>query len=82
MESALMNYKVQCPKHGYLRVLVPSHTASHFSNISIGMAIRMAQDLGMNRSGETWQRNGQNIFTEHQKTIRKRIWASCVKMDK
>ncbi|KZT34004.1 hypothetical protein SISSUDRAFT_1053457 [Sistotremastrum suecicum HHB10207 ss-3] len=47
-----------------------------------GIAIRMALDLGMNRSGETWKRNGRHVFTEHQKTVRKRIWLSCVKLDK
>ena len=48
-----------------------------------GMAVRMAQDLGMHRSSETWTcGNNEPIFTPVQQQIRKRIWYSCVIMDK
>ncbi|KZS92048.1 hypothetical protein SISNIDRAFT_550782 [Sistotremastrum niveocremeum HHB9708] len=47
-----------------------------------GMAIRMAQDLGMHRAADGWRRNGQSVFTSAQKWLRKRIWSSCVKLDR
>lgn len=47
-----------------------------------GMAVRMAQDLGMHRSSENWICEDEAIFTHVQQQIRKRIWYSCVIMDK
>ncbi|KAH6910608.1 fungal-specific transcription factor domain-containing protein [Coprinopsis sp. MPI-PUGE-AT-0042] len=50
----------------------------------IGMAIRMAQDLGMHRSAEGWARVGLGgrLFSESELQERKRIWYGCVIMDK
>ncbi|KAG5636297.1 hypothetical protein H0H81_008496 [Sphagnurus paluster] len=50
----------------------------------IGMAIRMAQDLGMHRSADGWARAdlGGQLFGEWELNERKRIWFSCVIMDK
>lgn len=47
-----------------------------------GMAIRMAQDLGIHRSADTWERNGKSIYTDAQKRLRRRLWYSCIKMDR
>ncbi|RXW19674.1 hypothetical protein EST38_g6187 [Candolleomyces aberdarensis] len=50
----------------------------------IGMAIRMAQDLGMHRSADGWARVGLGgrLFSEGELQERKRIWYGCVIMDK
>ncbi|GLB40011.1 putative fungal specific transcription factor [Lyophyllum shimeji] len=50
----------------------------------IGMAIRMAQDLGMHRSADGWARAelGGRLFGEWELHERKRIWYTCVIMDK
>jgi hypothetical protein len=50
----------------------------------IGMAIRMAQDLGMHRSADGWARVGLGgrLFSEWELHERKRIWYGCVIMDK
>lgn len=50
----------------------------------IGMAIRMAQDLGMHRSADGWARVvlGGRLFNEWELQERKRIWYGCVIMDK
>jgi hypothetical protein len=50
----------------------------------IGMAIRMAQDLGMHRSADGWAREdlGGRLFGEWELHERKRIWYTCVIMDK
>ncbi|KAG5644833.1 hypothetical protein DXG03_007558 [Asterophora parasitica] len=50
----------------------------------IGMAIRMAQDLGMHRSADGWARVdlGGRLFGEWELHERKRIWFTCVIMDK
>ncbi|PBK76122.1 hypothetical protein ARMSODRAFT_950512 [Armillaria solidipes] len=50
----------------------------------IGMAIRMAQDLGMHRSADGWARRelGGKLFTDAELQTRRRIWYSCVVMDK
>ncbi|KAF8585649.1 hypothetical protein K439DRAFT_1409792 [Ramaria rubella] len=48
----------------------------------VGMAVRMAQDLGMHRSADKWQRTGAELFSETERQVRKRIWFSCVIMDK
>ncbi|KAG6848569.1 hypothetical protein H0H93_015837, partial [Arthromyces matolae] len=49
----------------------------------IGMAIRMAQDLGMHRSADGWARAelGGRLFAEWELHERKRIWYTCLKMD-
>ncbi|KAF8624664.1 hypothetical protein AX17_006995 [Amanita inopinata Kibby_2008] len=50
----------------------------------IGMAIRMAQDLGMHRSADKWARVGLGgrLFGDRELDERKRIWYGCVIMDK
>ncbi|KAF8062419.1 fungal-specific transcription factor domain-containing protein [Lyophyllum atratum] len=50
----------------------------------IGMAIRMAQDLGIHRSADGWARAdlGGQLFGEWELHERKRIWFTCVIMDK
>lgn len=50
----------------------------------IGMAIRMAQDLGIHRSADGWQRVGLGgrLFNESELNERERIWFGCVVMDK
>lgn len=50
----------------------------------IGMAIRMAQDLGMHRSADGWARVdlGGRLFGDWELHERKRIWFGCVIMDK
>ncbi|PPQ69684.1 hypothetical protein CVT25_012922 [Psilocybe cyanescens] len=50
----------------------------------IGMSIRMAQDLGMHRSADGWERVGLGgrLFSEWELNERKRIWFGCVIMDK
>lgn len=49
----------------------------------IGMAIRMAQDLGMHRGADGWARVGLGrLFNEWELQERKRIWYGCVIMDK
>ena len=52
--------------------------------IYIGMAIRMAQDLGLHRSADGWARAGLGgrLFSEWELQERKRIWFGCVIMDK
>ncbi|EGN91754.1 hypothetical protein SERLA73DRAFT_80157 [Serpula lacrymans var. lacrymans S7.3] len=48
----------------------------------IGMAIRMAQDLGLNRAADKWQLNGSDLFSYEEKQIRKQIWWACCVADK
>lgn len=36
----------------------------------------------MHRAADKWQRTGAELFTETEKQIRRRIWYSCVIMDK
>ncbi|KAJ7242001.1 fungal-specific transcription factor domain-containing protein [Mycena rebaudengoi] len=53
--------------------------------IYIGMAVRMAQDLGMQRDADGWVRaggRGGKLFGEWEIAERRRIWYACVIMDK
>lgn len=36
----------------------------------------------MHRSPDRWQRTGSELFSETERQVRKRIWYSCVIMDK
>ncbi|KAG6888743.1 hypothetical protein C0992_007586 [Termitomyces sp. T32_za158] len=49
----------------------------------IGMAIRMAQDLGLHRSADGWARAelGGRLFGDWELHERKRIWYACVILD-
>nr|VWO96875.1 Fungal_trans domain-containing protein [Ganoderma boninense] len=40
-----------------------------------------ALDLGLNRNPDKWTHNGRELFTEKEKTIRKRIWWACCLAD-
>jgi len=48
----------------------------------IGMAIRMAQDLGLHRNADQWMHGGASLFTSVELQERRRIWYACVIMDK
>ncbi|KAI0249787.1 fungal-specific transcription factor domain-containing protein [Lactifluus subvellereus] len=48
----------------------------------VGMAIRMAQDLGMHKSADQWMHGGTSLFTPVELQERRRIWYACVIMDK
>ncbi|EJD52017.1 hypothetical protein AURDEDRAFT_158861 [Auricularia subglabra TFB-10046 SS5] len=47
----------------------------------VGMAVRMAQDLGLNRSFDKW-RGGTSLFTAPEIQLRRRTWYACVIMDR
>jgi len=47
----------------------------------IGSAIRMAQDLGLNRNADKWQYRGNDLFTSQEKQMRKQLWFACVIAD-
>ncbi|KIJ66200.1 hypothetical protein HYDPIDRAFT_26571 [Hydnomerulius pinastri MD-312] len=48
----------------------------------IGMAIRMAQDLGLNRAADNWQFNKARMFSAEENQVRKQIWWACCIADK
>ncbi|KAA1474412.1 hypothetical protein DENSPDRAFT_328671 [Dentipellis sp. KUC8613] len=48
----------------------------------IGMAVRMAQDLGIHKSADRWQHVGASLFNPVELQERRRIWYACVIMDK
>ncbi|TFK80053.1 hypothetical protein K466DRAFT_504549 [Polyporus arcularius HHB13444] len=48
----------------------------------IGMAVRMAQDLGLHKSAEKWTSVGRSLFSKAELQERRRIWYGCVVMDK
>ena len=48
----------------------------------IGMAVRMAQDLGLHRNADKWTNVGRTLFTPTELQERRRIWYGCVVMDK
>lgn len=48
----------------------------------IGMAIRMAQDLGLHKNADQWTQGGVSLFTSVELQERRRIWYACVIMDK
>lgn len=48
----------------------------------VGMAVRMAQDLGMHKNADQWTHEGTSLFTSVELQERRRIWYSCVIMDK
>lgn len=48
----------------------------------LGMAVRMAQDLGLHKSAEKWSTIGKNLFTSVELQERRRIWYGCIIMDK
>ncbi|KAI0305366.1 fungal-specific transcription factor domain-containing protein [Multifurca ochricompacta] len=48
----------------------------------VGMAIRMAQDLGIHKSADRWMHDGTSLFSPVELQERRRIWYACVIMDK
>lgn len=50
--------------------------------IFIGMAIRMAFDLGMNCDSTNWRINGHELFTREELQTRRQIWWSCYLTDR
>ena len=50
--------------------------------IYIGMAVRMAQDLGLHKNADKWSNVGRTLFSETELQERRRIWYGCVVMDK
>ncbi|TDL28079.1 hypothetical protein BD410DRAFT_894187 [Rickenella mellea] len=48
----------------------------------LGMAVRMAQDLGLHRAADRWQRMGVDVFSPEQKQERKQVWWTCNIVDK
>ncbi|KAF8523917.1 fungal-specific transcription factor domain-containing protein [Hysterangium stoloniferum] len=50
--------------------------------IYMGMSIRMATDLGMHRDADRWQRSGRVLFSEAEKSSRKRLWHCCILLDR
>ena len=48
----------------------------------IGMAVRMAQDLGLHKNADKWSGVGKVLFTDAELQERRRIWYGCVVMDK
>ena len=48
----------------------------------VGMAVRMAQDLGIHKSADRWQHVGTSLFSPAELQERRRIWYACVVMDK
>lgn len=48
----------------------------------VGMAVRMAQDLGLHKNADKWVNVGKTLFTPEELQERRRIWYGCVVMDK
>ncbi|KAI0943292.1 hypothetical protein AcW1_002495 [Taiwanofungus camphoratus] len=48
----------------------------------VGMAVRMAQDLGLHKSADQWSTVGRALFSPAELQERRRIWYGCVTMDK
>ncbi|TFY61678.1 hypothetical protein EVJ58_g4373 [Rhodofomes roseus] len=48
----------------------------------VGMAVRMAQDLGLHKSADKWTSVGRNLFSANELQERRCIWYGCVTMDK
>ena len=48
----------------------------------IGMAVRMAQDLGLHKNADQWNSVRTALFTHEELQERRRIWYGCVVMDK
>jgi len=42
----------------------------------------MAQDLGLHRYVDKWQRSGMRLFTQDEMQLRRRIWHTCIVMDR
>ncbi|KIK70628.1 hypothetical protein GYMLUDRAFT_209950 [Collybiopsis luxurians FD-317 M1] len=45
--------------------------------IYIGMAIRMAVDLGLHRNSDQWTHHGHHLFSKDESQTRRQIWWCC-----
>ncbi|KAJ3793146.1 fungal-specific transcription factor domain-containing protein [Lentinula aff. detonsa] len=50
--------------------------------IYIGMAIRMAVDLGLHRNSDSWKHHGHNLFSRNESQSRRLIWWACCLTDR
>ncbi|KAJ4485754.1 fungal-specific transcription factor domain-containing protein [Lentinula aciculospora] len=50
--------------------------------IYIGMAIRMAVDLGLHRNSDSWKHHGHNLFSKDESQSRRLIWWACCLADR
>ncbi|KAF9270701.1 hypothetical protein L218DRAFT_993268 [Marasmius fiardii PR-910] len=50
--------------------------------IYIGMAIRMAIDLGLNTNSDRWQQHGHDLFARDETQTRRQIWWICCLADR
>ncbi|KAL0951642.1 hypothetical protein HGRIS_008322 [Hohenbuehelia grisea] len=50
--------------------------------IFIGMAIRMAIDLGMNCDTAKWKSHGKELFSSEETQLRRQIWWTCMAADR
>ncbi|KAJ3767154.1 fungal-specific transcription factor domain-containing protein [Lentinula raphanica] len=50
--------------------------------IYIGMAIRMAVDLGLHRNSDSWKHHGHNLFSKNESQSRRLIWWACCLTDR
>lgn len=50
--------------------------------IFIGMAIRMAFDLGLNCDSSKWKADGHDLFSQEEIQTRRQIWWGCVLADR
>ena len=57
-----------CHKNGELRI----RYLKDYSQLLL-----QAQDLGLHRAADRWQRFGRDIFSEEQKRERKHVWWAC-----
>jgi hypothetical protein len=48
----------------------------------LGVAIRMAQDLGLHRSVDKFHAVASHLFPTAEKEARNRVWWGCVIMDR
>ena len=48
----------------------------------LGVAIRMAQDLGLHRSVDKFHAVAANLFLPAEKEARNRVWACCLVLDR
>ncbi|KAG8904867.1 hypothetical protein FRB99_001034 [Tulasnella sp. 403] len=48
----------------------------------VGLAVRVAQDLGMHRSLAKWKLSNHVQFTPEERETRSRIWHACMRMDR
>ncbi|KAI3622119.1 hypothetical protein WG66_015820 [Moniliophthora roreri] len=50
--------------------------------IYIGMAIRMAMDLGLNCNSDHWKQHGHDLFARDETQTRRQIWWMCCLADR